>query len=84
MIQAADGEARTQVGVTSARKGAISQHRPHSLMTHHLWKALANHKSHASWPFLTKMFMHSYDLIEATLKKQEENHEEKGVGNTTI
>lgn len=41
-------------------------------------------QSHAQWPFLTKMFMHSYDLIEATLKKQEENHEEKDMGNITI
>lgn len=39
-------------------------------MNHHSWKVLTNHKSHAHWPFLTKMFMHSYDLIKATLKNK--------------
>lgn len=27
--------------------------------------------SHAHWPFLTKMFMHLYDLIKATLRNKE-------------
>lgn len=39
-------------------------------MNRHSWKVLTNHKSHAHWPFLTKMFMHSYDLIKATLKNK--------------
>lgn len=46
------------------------QHYRHFLMNHRSWKVLANHKSHAHWPFLTKMFMHSCDLIKATSKNK--------------
>lgn len=63
-------EISPQVGVTSARKAAIFP----MLLTFPseapLWKVLANHKSHAHWPFLAekKILMHSYDLIKAMLK----------------
>lgn len=47
-------EISPQVGVTSARKGAIFP----ILLTFpseaSLWKVLAHHKSHAHWPFLAK------------------------------
>lgn len=39
-------------------------------MKHHSQNVLTSHKSHACWPFLTKMSMHSHDLIKATLKSK--------------
>lgn len=64
-----------RVGETSARKAAIFP----MLLTFPgeapLWKVLANHKSHAHWPFLAKkkiyIFMHSYDLTKAMLNTRE-------------
>lgn len=52
------------------RKVQSFPHDWHLLMQHHSRKVLASYKSHAHWPFLTKMFMHSYDLIKATLKNK--------------
>lgn len=62
------------MGETSARKAAIFP----MLLTFPseapLWKVLANHKSHAHWPFLAKKkkkFMHSYDLTKVVLNTRE-------------
>lgn len=63
----------TRVGETSARKAAIFP----MLLTFPseapLWKVLANHKSHAHWPFLARLkkIMHSYDLTKAMLNTRE-------------
>lgn len=71
MIQAGNQEVSTQEGVVFLQGKVQSfQHYWRCLMKHHSQNVLTSHKSHAGWPFLTKMFMHSHDLIKATLKSK--------------
>lgn len=75
-IQAIYGERSVHEwgGVTSARKAAIFPMLLTLPSEAPLREVLANHKSHAHWPFLAKknyIFMHSYDLIKAMLNTRE-------------
>lgn len=71
MRQAAKQEVSTQERVVFPQGKVQSfQHYRPCLRKHRSQKVLTSHKSRACWPFLTKMFMHSHDLIEATLESK--------------
>lgn len=71
MIRAANQRSVHRRGSVLQGKVQSFQHHWHFLVNHHhSWKVLTNHKSHAHWPFLTKIFMHSYDLTKATSKNK--------------
>lgn len=71
VIRAANQRSVHRRGSVLQGKVQSFQHYWHFLVHHHhSWKVLTNHKSHAHWPFLTKIFMHSCDLMKATSKNK--------------